>query len=98
MVLHHHERVDGQGYPHGLAGDRIPFGARVLAVADTFDAMTSDRAYHKGISIHQATQMLLKGRDLQWDRDIVDVFTSVVIPRLFPTGHLTGPFKNYSAA
>jgi putative two-component system response regulator len=98
MVLHHHERVDGQGYPHGLAGDRIPFGARVIAVADTFDAMTSDRAYRKGISIHQATQMLLKGRELQWDREIVEVFTSVVIPSLFPTGHLTDSLKNCSAA
>lgn len=66
-VLHHHERWDGRGYPAGLAGDAIPFLARVIAVADTFDAMTTDRPYRDGLSIEEARRRLLEGAAVQWD-------------------------------
>jgi HD-GYP domain-containing protein (c-di-GMP phosphodiesterase class II) len=71
MILYHHERWDGTGYPAGLKANEIPFGARVLAVADGFDAMTSDRTYRKALSTGQAVQILLDGRDTQWDSKVV---------------------------
>lgn len=71
MILYHHERWDGEGYPAGLKGSEIPFGARVIAVADAFDAMTSDRPYRKALSTGQAIQVLLDGRGTQWDPKIV---------------------------
>ena len=54
--MHHHERWDGNGYPSGLKAHEIPFGARVIAVADSFDAMTSDRPYRKALSVDMAVQ------------------------------------------
>jgi hypothetical protein len=98
IVLHHHERIDGKGYPHGLAGDAIPFGARVIAVADTFDAVTSDRPYRRGMSIQQAAQILQDGRGTQWDSHIVDVFTSTVIPQLVANGTLSPAPRDCPAA
>jgi len=74
IVRHHHERWDGNGYPDGKAGLDIPFGARVLAVADSFDAMTSDRPYRAGMSVARASQILLNERGKQWDVAIVDAF------------------------
>ena len=71
MILYHHERWDGLGYPAGLKGSEIPFGARLIAVADAFDAMTSDRPYRKALSTGQAIQTLLDGRGSQWDPKIV---------------------------
>lgn len=56
-IRHHHERWDGSGYPEGLAGDRIPLIARILSIADAFDAMTSDRPYHKGVSMDRAVEI-----------------------------------------
>lgn len=82
IVLHHHERVDGQGYPSGLAGSDIPFGARVIAVADSYDAMTSDRPYRKGMQPAVATRILLEGRGSQWEAAIVDAFVEQAIPAL----------------
>jgi HD-GYP domain-containing protein (c-di-GMP phosphodiesterase class II) len=78
MVRHHHEACDGSGYPHGLHGPAIPFGARVIAVADSYDAMTSDRPYRRGMSPMQAVTRLLAGRDAQWDASIVDALISVL--------------------
>ena len=72
IVRHHHERWDGQGYPDKLKAFAIPFGARVIAVADSFDAMTSDRPYRKGMSVEQALSILLEGRGTQWDVTMVD--------------------------
>lgn len=57
-VLYHHERLDGSGYPYGLTSDSIPLEARIVAVADTFDALTSDRPYRKACSQHQARRVL----------------------------------------
>lgn len=71
-VLHHHERLDGLGYPKGLKGDDIPLYARVLAVADTFDAMTSERPYRKALSVQVATEELQRHAGTQFDPAVVE--------------------------
>jgi HD-GYP domain-containing protein (c-di-GMP phosphodiesterase class II) len=71
-VKHHHESLDGTGYPDGLAGDDIPFEARILAVADAYDAMSSNRPYRKRLSLAQIDKILQEGRNTQWDPDVVD--------------------------
>lgn len=73
-VLYHHERVDGKGYPDGLVGAEIPIDGRILAVADTYDAMTSDRPYRKGMPQDKAEQILRGGAGTQWDSTIVETF------------------------
>ena len=83
LVLAHHERVDGRGYPHGLKRDEIPLGARVIAVADSWDAMTSDRPYRQAMGLHVAMSELLRGRGIQWDAAVVDAFTATM-PELVP--------------
>ena len=67
VVLHHHERWDGQGYPHGLAGERIPLWARLFAVVDTVDAITSDRPYRCGQPLETAIGAVLAGAGTQFD-------------------------------
>ena len=73
-VLHHHERWDGMGYPDGLAGEAIPLDGRVMAVADAFDAMTSDRSYRKGMPNEKAQSILREGAGSQWDVKCVEAF------------------------
>jgi HD-GYP domain-containing protein (c-di-GMP phosphodiesterase class II) len=75
-VLSHHERWDGTGYPRHLKGRRIPITARVVAIADTFDAVTHSRRYSKARSIAIATQVILEGRETQFDPELVDLFLS----------------------
>ncbi|MED2972018.1 HD domain-containing protein [Fictibacillus sp. B-59209] len=70
-VKYHHERYDGKGYPEGLSGDDIPFFGRIIAVADAYDAMTSDRPYRKGMSRDKAVAILLDGKGTQWDPALV---------------------------
>jgi putative nucleotidyltransferase with HDIG domain len=72
IVRAHHERFDGRGYPDGLAGENIPFEARVVAVADAFHAMISDRPYRKAIAPRRALEILHDGAGAQWDPLIVD--------------------------
>jgi putative nucleotidyltransferase with HDIG domain len=72
VVRAHHERWDGKGYPDGQAGDSIPLEARVVAVADGFHAMISDRPYRKAIAPRQALGILSDGRGTQWDPEVVD--------------------------
>jgi HD-GYP domain-containing protein (c-di-GMP phosphodiesterase class II) len=79
IVLHHHESYDGSGYPHGLAGDAIPIGARVVAVADAFDAMTSDRPYRTALSIEEAMARLRAGAGQQWDPIVVDALLGLLV-------------------
>jgi HD-GYP domain-containing protein (c-di-GMP phosphodiesterase class II) len=74
IILHHHERFDGTGYPRGLAGEAIPLGARVIAVADTFDAMTSSRAYRDARETQVAISELIRCRKTQFDPEVVDKF------------------------
>jgi len=73
-VLAHHERWDGNGYPRGLRGRRIPLAARVVAVADTFDALTHGRRYRDAEPLDVARKVLLEGRGTQFDPDFVDLF------------------------
>ena len=75
-ILHHHERYDGRGYPGKLVGLEIPQMARILAVADAFDAMGSDRPYRKGMNREEIEQVLLKGSGNQWDPEVVQAFLS----------------------
>ena len=82
IVKHHHERWDGHGYPARLKGPEIPFGARVIAVADSFDAMTSDRPYREALSQRHAIQTLLEGRGKQWDPNIVNALVDMIGDRL----------------
>lgn len=77
-MLHHHERYDGRGYPHGLAGEDIPLTARILCVADCFDAMTSDRPYRKGMPVAEAVSELYNNKTTQFDPQLVDIFLRVV--------------------
>jgi HD-GYP domain-containing protein (c-di-GMP phosphodiesterase class II) len=72
VVLHHHEQWDGKGYPHRLVGDAIPLMARIVAVADAFDAMGSDRPYRKGMPEERLYQVLIDGAGKQWDAEIVE--------------------------
>jgi putative nucleotidyltransferase with HDIG domain len=73
-VYYHHEKYDGSGYPEGLRGKDIPLGARIVAVADTYDAMTSTRAYRKALSHATAAAELKRCAGTQFDADIVDAF------------------------
>lgn len=74
IVLRHHERWDGKGYPNGLKEHAIPIGSRIIAVADSFDAMTTDRPYRPKMTVEQALDVLRSGRGGQWDPDVVDQF------------------------
>ncbi len=78
LVEYHHERIDGKGYPHGLSGDEIPLLARIISVADAFDAMTSDRVYRTKMDLSQAIEQLEKGKNTQFDEKIVDVFVKLL--------------------
>ena len=73
-VLYHHERWDGRGYPSGLAGHAIPLMARIMAVADAFDAMTSSRPYRNAMPVEKARGIILSGAGEQWDAEIVACF------------------------
>lgn len=79
FVTSHHERIDGRGYPRGLKGDQIPMGGRIIALADSFDAMASDRAYRKALHLDVALADLQKGRGLQFDDSLVDLFCDAVV-------------------
>jgi len=82
IVRHHHERYDGNGYPDSLKEEEIPLGARILAVADSYDAMTSERPYRAALGQNEALEELAKGRGTQFDPQIVDVFISCCDERL----------------
>ena len=77
IVRHHHENYGGGGYPDGLKGEEIPLEARIIAIADSFDAMTSDRPYRKAMPVEKALEILEKNEKLQWDPRIVEVAVKV---------------------
>lgn len=77
-ILAHHERWDGMGYPKGLKGSEIPIYARIISVADSFDAMTSNRAYRKAMSFQQAKQEIIKFSSVQFDPSVVKVFLEII--------------------
>ncbi len=78
LVLYHHERVDGNGYPAGLKGEEIPLGARIVAVIDAYDAMTSTRAYRNDLGHDEAIHRLVADRGTQFEPGVVDSFCRVV--------------------
>lgn len=78
LVLYHHERFDGKGYPKGLRGHNIPMGARILAVADCYDAMTSNRPYRNAMTKEEAINELVDNAGTQFDPDVVQAFLTVL--------------------
>lgn len=78
VIRHHHERYDGKGYPDGLAGEGIPIAARIMAVVDAYDALTSDRPYRKRLSQEQAVQILKQEAGKQFDPKIAMAFVSML--------------------
>lgn len=80
IVRHHHERVDGQGYPDGLVGDEIPLISRILAVADAYNAMTSDRPYRDAMPSPVARMRLAQAVESQFDTAVVAAFEAILAP------------------
>ena len=79
IALCHHERWDGKGYPHGLSGSDIPLGARIMAVADVFDALYSERCYKEPIRpVERTARILLEGRGTQFDAQVLDAFIELL--------------------
>lgn len=79
MILHHHEKWDGTGYPLGLSKNKIPLGAQIIAIADAYDAMTSDRVYRKGLGKEKAKDIMIEEKGRQFNAELVDIFISKVI-------------------
>jgi putative nucleotidyltransferase with HDIG domain len=86
LVRHHHENWDSTGYPDRLRGDAIPIGARVLSIADCYDALTSDRPYRRALSHDYAVQMIHERRGSMYDPDIADAFLRIVHELRFHSG------------
>jgi HD-GYP domain-containing protein (c-di-GMP phosphodiesterase class II) len=78
IVLHHHEHYDGSGYPAGLQGEEIPLLARVISIADAYDAMISARPYRKALPMHEAIRRLKAGAGTQFDAHLIDLFLSII--------------------
>jgi HD-GYP domain-containing protein (c-di-GMP phosphodiesterase class II) len=77
-ISHHHEKFNGEGYPDGLAGEDISLGGRIFAVADSFDALTSNRPYRQALDREYAIEMIKQGRGSRYDPDIVQAFLEVM--------------------
>lgn len=91
MVLHHHESFDGSGYPHGLRGDAIPLGARIICVVDSFDAMTSDRVYRRAIADEAAFDELRRFAGTQFDPGLVELFIAAYARNPFVAAEASTP-------
>lgn len=78
IIRSHHERWDGNGYPDGLKDDEIPLASQIIAIADTFDALTSDRIYRKSISQNSAVEILISEKGKQFNPELVDIFTDIL--------------------
>ena len=95
IVRHHHERWDGRGYPDGLVGEDIPLGARIVAVADAFDAMTAERPYSRPMTVEAAIERLRAGAGAQWDPEVVaamlEVLSEILPARERAVGQISTP-------
>lgn len=80
-ILYHHERVDGKGYPHGLIDGNIPLEAKIVAIADTFQALISDRVYRKAYSVDDAIDIMDKEAGMHFDKHLIKIFKEVVFSR-----------------
>lgn len=78
LIKHHHERIDGRGYPFGIKGEEIPFLARIISVADAFDAMTSDRQYRSKLGLSEAKKQLATNSGTQFDANVVEKFLTLL--------------------
>ena len=78
IVRHHHENWDGSGYPDGLRGDAIPLGARLLAIVDCYDALTSERPYRHGLPHDRALAMIVERRGIMYDPSLTDAFAHII--------------------
>jgi diguanylate cyclase (GGDEF)-like protein len=107
LIIHHHERYDGKGYPYGLKGSDIPLGARIIAVADAFDQLTADRPFKKGKTVREGIEFLKQNKGAHFDPFIVDIFANCLseyenisriiewpkdLTLLVPAGYLPGSF------
>jgi HD-GYP domain-containing protein (c-di-GMP phosphodiesterase class II) len=86
MVMHHHERYDGRGYPRGISGNEIPMGSRLIAVVDAYDAMTSDRPYRKGMRSLLAVQRVAEATGTQFDPAVAAAFVAMMYEDLAARG------------
>ena len=84
IVLQHHERFDGLGYPNGIIGNKISYLARIVSIADVYDALTSDRPYKRAMCPSDALEYLMSNAGTLFDHDIINVFCKIIIP--FPQG------------
>jgi PAS domain S-box-containing protein/putative nucleotidyltransferase with HDIG domain len=100
IILHHHERLNGAGYPEGLSGEKIEIGARVLAVADVIEAISSHRPYRVGLGIDKALEEIKNNRGILYDGEVVDACLSLFRDKgfRFDEGHDVGPFARTRAA
>jgi putative two-component system response regulator len=97
-IQHHHERYDGTGYPDGLTGEQIPMGARIIAISDSYDSMTSDRPYRKPLTNGDAKNELVKNAGKQFDPNLVSLFLDVLkeMEEVFLVkDHLRAPAMSY---
>ena len=78
LAFYHHERWDGKGYPSGLKGEEIPLSARVMAVADVFDALVAKRSYKDGMPVEKALSIIKEGSGTQFDPEVVEEFLKVI--------------------
>lgn len=97
FVLHHHERIDGEGYPAGLKGDETPLGSRIVSVLDAFDAMISVRCYRAGLPVEEALRRLQAGSGTQFDADIVRLFLPLALAELNQVSQIAEPVSSVSA-
>jgi len=91
LVLHHHERLDGKGYPAGLKEDEIPLGFRIVCVLDAFDAMISSRCYRAGLPLEEAVRRLKADSGTQFDPDIVRLFLPLALAELPQVSQIAEP-------
>lgn len=86
IVQHHHERYDGKGYPDNLSGDQIPLGARIIALADTLDAMASTRSYRQAMSLEEIKKKIVEASGSQFDPKVVEIFLRLWDKKVFQQG------------
>ena len=95
IVLYHHERYDGKGYPKGLRSNEIPLLSRIIAVADTFDAMTTNRSYREALSVQEAVDIICREKGKQFDPKVVNVAKDILLKQSPPQGITQLPKDRY---
>lgn len=95
-ILYHHERFDGFGYPFGLAGEKIPLLSRIVLVADAFDAITSNRAYQRAMSVEYAINEIVINSGTQFDPGVVEAFLLITEQGLLPVREATPKDASYA--